>query len=215
MRRATASRGGGFLCLDAGCWILDAGYHDRRRATMCLSIPRSEFSSSFLFGTALRPPFLLGPGSSSRILPPQSEALGGGGKVGGWRGRHEQKEEEGGWEPLGRGGEPRERDSATWRKEAPVAVLRMLQCVVGVPSAVRSFFPVRKLGRTAFRILFSRLRLPISSHSTQLDSFPSTPCLHLLCLLLSTSFDPYLHALPCGSAPSLPPPTLCPPAHST
>jgi hypothetical protein len=103
MRRATASRWGGFLCLDAGCWILDAGYHDRRRATMCLSIPRSESSSSFPFRHRVTPSLPLG--SRLIVAYPSSAKRSPGRRREGRRmaRRHEQKEEEGGWEPLGRG----------------------------------------------------------------------------------------------------------------
>jgi hypothetical protein len=43
---------------------------------------------------------------------------------------------------VGEEGEPRESDSATSRKEAPEGALRILQCVVGIPSAVRLFLPL-------------------------------------------------------------------------
>ncbi|KAJ7357940.1 hypothetical protein DFH08DRAFT_437300 [Mycena albidolilacea] len=55
----------------------------------------------------------------------------------------------------------------------------------------------------------------ISTHFDSTRLVPSTPRLHLLCPLLSLSLDPYLHALPRGSTPPLPPPNLCPPARST
>ncbi|KAJ7309180.1 hypothetical protein DFH08DRAFT_487129 [Mycena albidolilacea] len=158
--------------------------------------------------------------ASSRIPSVQSEALGGGGKVDVWRGRMGAVGEEGG---------PRERDSATCRKEAPEGALRMLQCVVGVPCGTvvpapwhhpvprqTAFFPGRELGRISFRILFSQTLAPPHLISFRLDS--TRPLPHIVsvsCPLLSLSLDPHLHALPRASTPPLSPPNLCPPAHST
>ncbi|KAJ7309205.1 hypothetical protein DFH08DRAFT_1050307 [Mycena albidolilacea] len=189
--------------------MLDAGYHDRRRATMRLSIPRpGPLPLSFS-----APRYAL---SSSWVpahrrvsfLRPQREALGGGGKVGGWRGRHEQKEEEGGWEPLGRGGEPRERDSATWRKEAPDAVLVCCNAsLASRPRYGRSFRLENWVEPHSESFFHRRLRLPISSH------FDSTRLVPFHTLSPSPSLSAPLHFF--CSLPARSPLRLCPISPST
>jgi hypothetical protein len=127
----TVSRRDGVAFTRTGCWMLDI--------RIAIGTPRYDVPlfdaclSLFLFSTALRPPLLLGSGPSSRLPPAQSEALGGGGKVDGWRGR---------MGAVGEEGEPRERNSAACRKEAPEGALRMLQSLGGVPSVVRLFLPL-------------------------------------------------------------------------
>jgi hypothetical protein len=204
----TASHWDGILCvliLDAGRWI---SLSKRSPSDMPLysALPRLFFSFFSTPSCALPSSWVP---ASSRIPSVQSEALGGGGKVDGWRGR---------MGAVGEEGAPRERDSATCRKEAPRGALRMLQCLVGVPSGV-SFLPlaiqfhvkllsfrlenwvefhsesffrkytVHHLSIIVYSPPYRQTPTPPHPHliSTRLDSLSSAPRLHRLHLALSIS----------------------------